>query len=219
MLKLPMVTLIELNCVDLETGVNSLLYSCQGIEFARIILFSHKKPNNFPQDKIEFVEIPKLSYDEACHFIVHNIQKYIDTEFYLSIHTDGFVINPHLWQKEFLNYDYIGAPWPKSQFTAHRVGNGGFTLRSRKLLNLCSAMSFDGPYEDRAICHDHRKHFEDNGCIFAPVEIAMKFSLETPIEECECNLDNTFGFHGKAYSKKHIFFNDMIQKWNANDKL
>ena len=31
----------------------------------------------------------------------------------------------------------------------------------------------------------------------------MKFSLELPVAECEYNLENTFGFHGKC-SAQHI---------------
>ena len=44
---------------------------------------------------------------------------------------------------DFLKWDYIGAPWPLSYeafvdpFGRHiRVGNGGFSLRSRKFLEV-----------------------------------------------------------------------------------
>lgn len=39
---------------------------------------------------------------------------------------------------EFLKYDYIGAPWPiKQDDNSHGVGNGGFSLRSRKKMIEC----------------------------------------------------------------------------------
>ena len=25
------------------------------------------------------------------------------------------IVNPEMWDKKFLNYDYIGAPWPSSK--------------------------------------------------------------------------------------------------------
>jgi hypothetical protein len=51
---------------------------------------------------------------------------------------DGFVWQHRMWDPAFLDYDYIGAPWPAhltrgEQHRNHRVGNGGFSLRSRKL--------------------------------------------------------------------------------------
>ena len=57
-------------------------------------------------------------------------------------------------------------------------------------------------------------YFVSSGCKYAPVEIAMKFSLESVIPECEMNLDNCFGFHGKGDSwvfkdKGHLFIEKM----------
>ena len=50
------------------------------------------------------------------------------------------------------------------------------------------------------LCHDI---FIDVGCRYAPVEVAMKFALEAKIPECEYNLDNCFGFHGKGDAFYH----------------
>ena len=38
--------------------------------------------------------------------------------------------------------DYIGAPWPHFR-DGHNVGNGGFSLRSRRLLEACRELPFD----------------------------------------------------------------------------
>src|ERR1700687_3454326 len=43
------------------------------------------------------------------------------------------LITPAAWREEFLGCDYIGAQWFWHD-DAMRVGNGGFSLRSRKLL-------------------------------------------------------------------------------------
>ena len=58
----------------------------------------------------------------------------IKEEYVLIIQSDGYAVNPESWDDKFLDYDYIGAVW-----TWHpegvQVGNGGFCIRSRKLLD------------------------------------------------------------------------------------
>jgi hypothetical protein len=50
---------------------------------------------------------------------------------------DGMAANKMHWSDDYYNYDYIGAPWP-DRFTwirpEEKVGNGGFSLRSMKLI-------------------------------------------------------------------------------------
>jgi hypothetical protein len=115
----------------------------------------------------------------------------------LGIHDDGFVINPHLWDNVFFEYDYIGAPW-KWEGRRNRVGNGGFVLRSKKFLNLIKNISFLGFCDDGEQTNMYYDYFVENGCKYAPVEIAMKFSLESNIPECDYDLNKCFGFHGKG---------------------
>ncbi|MFM6811478.1 MAG: DUF5672 family protein, partial [Dolichospermum sp.] len=100
------------------------------------------------------------------------LNSFIETEFCLVTQGDGFIINPQFWSEEFLNYDYIGAPWRKQShlvnsqgqtvnildLNKNRVGNGGFSLRSKRLLELCSELDFDNIQtsslsEDLIICY------------------------------------------------------------------
>ena len=190
------ITLICVNCVDPSAGVKALLYSMRGIQFAKSILFSDTKPNNITPD-IEFVEIEKLTHDTSSIFSMKGIYPYIKTDFCLSIHDDGFVINPHLWDNEFLKYDYIGAPWVNGHI--YRVGNGGFCLKSKRFIELCQQIPWSpGQHDDVLVCQVYKDFFVQHGCKYAPVEVAMKFSLESKISECEYNLDNCFGFHGRG---------------------
>lgn len=57
---------------------------------------------------------------------------------YLQVHErvlffqdDGFLLKHGI--DDFLQYDYIGAPWTKVQVNKNNVGNGGFSLRNPKL--------------------------------------------------------------------------------------
>jgi hypothetical protein len=102
------------------------------------------------------------------------------------------VVDAEQWDPAFLEYDYIGAPWP--QFDDGRdVGNGGFSLRSRKLLDACRAPEFVQSHpEDIAICRTNRTLLERQfGIRFADRATAARFSFERSKECAE-----TFGFHG-----------------------
>lgn len=214
--KLNNVTLMCLNCVDPSLGVKALKYSMQGIEYGRVILFSHTKPDNLT-DNIEFINIPKLTHQESSWFMFKQLKEYINTEFCLSIHDDGFVINPQLWLNEFLNYDYIGAPWGDGT-----VGNGGFTLRSKLFIDTCQLVHWNGENDDWHACITHKKFFMSKGCKFAPTDIAVKFSLESIIDGYEYNLNKCFGFHGKGeveylFKDKGQQFKDKIALLNLID--
>ena len=132
--------------------------------------------------------------------------KHIETNYVLTIQYHGFVKNPTRWTNEFLEFSYIGAPWPivsnaymANDGTNVRVGNGGFSLRDSNVLNLPKKMGWHlreeqgWKNEDGQICYYWRKEMLENGIKYAPVEVAAKFSYENPVPE---NLGiKTFGFH------------------------
>ena len=123
-MKLQNISLVQIDCINPELAVKSLNYSCKQIEFGRVILFSDAKPVNLT-DNIEFIKIDKLNHDGFSKFSIENLNEYINTDYVLSINTDGFVINPHLWDDIFFEFDYIGAPWPPNAnwCNRNRVGN------------------------------------------------------------------------------------------------
>jgi hypothetical protein len=102
---------------------------------------------------------------------------------------DGFITDPTRWDPRFLEYDYIGAPWPDQD---PAVGNGGFSLRSRRLVDALAAMDTPEVHpEDHRICQLYRPQLEaDFGIRFAPVELAARFSWETGEPP-----GPSFGFH------------------------
>lgn len=205
------VTLVAVAGVKPRLAVKALRKSMENIEYGKILLISHKKPLGMNK-KIKFVKCQSdelISKDptnknDYSKFMAYQLHKYIDTEFVLIVHNDGYVLRYYKWDDVFLNYDYIGAPWPKDKhFTKSnknaRVGNGGFSLRSKKLLNILNELNLPftdnqtGYYnEDGVICVYHRDELEKNGIKFAPVEIASRFSHE---HACEDSSLEPFGFH------------------------
>lgn len=200
---------ITLYCVDTrnpELAVEALNKCCEEIEFGSIILFSDEKPFNFNKS-FKFVRIDKIhDLVQYSKVIMNGVPHHIETEFCLSIHVDGFIINPEKWDNDFLNYDYIGAPWTGKEFflTAEtRVGNGGVSLRSKKLLDETKNLPCNG-HEDTTICQVYRSYLMEKGVKFAPLELASKFSVEQVCEDLHDNFqENCFAFHGAKYSPFH----------------
>ncbi len=215
-IKLPNVTLVAMATRNVEETLQALIYSCQGIEFGSVKLLSHYSPYSLDKN-IEFVRVKKIkNIDEWSYKIVYELVDYIDTEFALLVHADGFVVNPSSWRQEFIEYDYIGAPWPLpsddfSYRDAHgnivRVGNS-VSLRSKRLLALPGKLNlpwepFHGFYnEDGFICVKNRSIYESHGMKFAPLDVAKYFSHESMIPEVR-NI-KPFAFHKWAGSN-HIY--------------
>ncbi len=143
-------------------------------------------------DDIRVVPIPKLnSSEDYSKFMIRNLLDHVQTSHCLVVQWDGFVLDAGSWVPHFLDYDYIGAPWP--QFDDHDVGNGGFSLRSRKLLEACKDPVFQYSHpEDVAICRNNRAMLESrHGILFAERSIAAQFSFERSAAD-----GPAFGFHG-----------------------
>lgn len=138
-----------------------------------------------------WIEIEPLRTIEAySEFMLKALAAHISSAHVLVIQWDGFVLNAEAWDDAFLDWDYIGAPWPHVQ--PYSVGNGGFSLRSKRLLLALQEAEFSvGHPEDICICVTHREALQARGLRFAPLEVAERFAVEhgamTP---------GVFGFHG-----------------------
>lgn len=216
-LQLKNITLLSLNCVDPIRSAKALLYSSKHIDFADMILVTNEKPNWLPSN-IRFVKTELKSHRDSCMFAYTELPNIVDTDFCLSIHDDGFVINPHLWDNDWLQYDYIGAPW-KNFGQLNRVGNGGFVLKSNKFIQLTRHIPYRGTHDDTELTNDYYHYFVKNGCRYAPVDIAMKFSLESRIPECEYSLNNCFGFHGRGIPETTSVHDGFYQQFQDKCRL
>lgn len=139
------------------------------------------------------ISIPPLASREAySRFVIKELLDHIETDHVLLIQWDGYVVNSGAWRDEFLAYDYIGARWGFHD-DAHNVGNGGFSFRSRRLLEALRSQEIDQfEPEDEKICRHYRPFLEEKyGIRFAPAEIADYFSFETTYPK-----GRPLGFHG-----------------------
>lgn len=197
MVKLPNVTLVCVDCIHYEESLFAINRSIEGIEFGKVLFIADRDIPNFDaHNSINVAFIDKLkTFDEYQYFMLKRLVDYIETDYFLSIQYDGYVLNPNLWSNEFLSYDYIGAPWWYND--EYSVGNGGFSLRTKKLHKTLQMDEFSKiDIEDDTICRFYGQKLKDMGFSFAPPELAERFSHEInpkyPIFR-----NNTFGFHGK----------------------
>lgn len=203
-LQLPRVTVVAVSSVKIDATIKALQLSADRIAFYDVVLISDTCPSNLAPD-ITFKQCaPLRDIDAYSKFIAYDLANYIDSDFALVVQYDGFVVRPERWQADFLNYDYIGAPWPPDRhFTRDkvnvRVGNGGFSLRSKKLLRSLKELNLDfidaetGFYnEDGLICSYYRRELEKAGIRYAPASLAGQFSCE---EVCPESSPKPFGYH------------------------
>jgi len=197
MLNLTNVEILIVSCTNAEMGVRALRHSIQGIHFGKVSILAPYKPTNLVEG-VEYVQIEPLTPNIMNSFALKELPKYYTHDYVLSIHDDGFVINPHNWRDEFFEYDFIGAPWPTLYWnTKNRVGNMGFFLKSRKFAQLELQINYICGPNDWLVTNYYYDDFLAKGCKYASIEVAAKFSLELPIPEVPHDLSKTFGFHGK----------------------
>ena len=190
MLALPDVTLIALTNKDFAGHKRAVDISCEGITWGDVKIIWDEKMS---------------SIDDWNKKIIYDLHRYVFTDYCMLIHADGYVIHPELWRPEFLQYDFVGAPWPLPQDDYSyrdelgqlvRVGNS-VSLRSKRLMKLAAMRPWQSYYgntnEDGFISCHNRNWLERQGCRFAPLQVAVHFSKEHTIPE---NKDlQTFAFH------------------------
>lgn len=190
-LSLPQVTLCAVTSVNVAATIQALETSMAQIGFAACKLLTDVSIQSCPTS-IEVLPVPRLkSSAEYSSFLLSKMVDHIATSHCLVIQWDGHVLDSKRWRTTFLDYDYIGASWPQFD-DGHDVGNGGFSLRSRRLMEACRALPFKSDQaEDIAIGRTNRKWLENNGMRFAPKALADAFSTERAGD-----LNASFGYHG-----------------------
>ena len=114
--------------------------------------------------------------------------------------------------EEFLQWDYVGAPWKESAFWAHpkrKGGNGGLSLRNpKKALDLCQIRP-NGPNIGKEDVY-FTKYLELVKGNVAPYEVCRKFSCETVFEL------GTLGYHNIS---THLSMDQCEKIMHQYDKL
>jgi hypothetical protein len=205
-IELPHVTLIGIDCIAWERLEFASLKCVKGIKFGAVKMLT-SKTNTHPifvhggSEHRDWINIPHINNrEEYSNFCIKKMDQYVDTSHALVFQRDGYVVDHTKWNNEWLQYDYIGATWGYKDNM--NVGNGGFSLRSKKLLHVLAndpQIKICHP-EDHIIGRVYRKYLEDNYDIkFAPEEVANQFSIEAYGSHVFAGGNKycgSFGYHG-----------------------
>ena len=173
-----------------------------------------------------FFKIDRLkNREDYSRFILKELGKHVVGNHFMIVQYDGMPACSSRWNNEFLYYDYIGACFECGAcmfntgyhsdrcIKGHNVGNGGFSIRSRLLLDVClnDDIVFDPQQpEDTRICICYHDLFTSLGVRYAPAKLARTFSTEIlglavkngalswnyDLFDRRCNQYPTYGFHG-----------------------
>jgi Protein of unknown function (DUF5672) len=186
------VTLCAATSTNVDATLAAIAASSERILFGDVLLLTHSPAvKSLPGGRVEQIA-PLHSAGDYSRFLLERLADHVRTPHCLVIQWDGFVIHPEQWDERFLEFDYIGAPWPQFR-DEHAVGNGGFSLRSRRLLEACQDARFSVSHpEDLAICRTNRQFLESEyGIRFGDLATARRFAFERMPSAVP-----TFGFHG-----------------------
>jgi tetratricopeptide (TPR) repeat protein len=194
MRELPGVTLACVDTANHALALRALERCAQGLRFARTLFFTDALPSGLTlPPNVESVNIPRIdSRDAYSRFVLKDLAAHVATSHVLLVQWDGYVVHPEAWEDAFLDCDYLGARW--FWFTdGHDVGNGGFSLRSRRLLEaLQDPRIVLDEAEDLTIGRTFRDLLErEHGIRFATGALADRFAFEAAYP-----VGRPFGFHG-----------------------
>ena len=190
------------------------VFRCRAVDRIEKIYFFGSNPLNVGEN---FYKINRIkSIKEYNSFLLNTVPFFVEEDYICIFQWDGYPINPSRFSEAFLDFDYIGAPWPHLREGKQIVGNGGFSIRSNRLMQFISDNRIEleqkttiyrqmADPEDVYICITLHGILNQNGFTFAPVELASQFSFEAPPSE------NTFGFHG-AFNLPYLYPEDYLLK-------
>ena len=125
-LSLPSVTLFGIDAHDPQGLLRAAEICTRGVEFGAVKMITERLFQG------------REGYSKFC---ISDMAKHIDTSHVLIIHPDGYIQNPSAWNDEWLTYDYVGSSWWFKD--GKNVGNGGFSLRSKKLLDILATLELE----------------------------------------------------------------------------
>lgn len=210
MLSLPDVTLCCIDTRSVRQALFALRQCMEHAQFGHALLLTHAQgaaeAGTLPG--LDCRVIPPLTgIRDYNRIVLRGLLPHVRTSHVLIVQWDGFITTPSFWRDEYLRVDYIGPPWYHGGHPG-LVGNGGFSLRSRRLLEVAQLLDLtDEVPEDMTLCVHRRHELEaDHGIRFAPLELAQVFGCEYG------GYRPSFGFHG-MHNFAHVMEQPTLDRW------
>lgn len=198
-LQLKNITLIIIDCLNLERAQVALDICQKNVDFGEVKLLTNLEDEN---DK-RIIKIDKIdSIKKYSTFCIKKLNDYVNTEYCLLIQYDGFILNANSWDNEFLKFDYLGPKDIKRSKEENRIViNGGFTLRSKRLLSELQKINDEELEKELIYGEDYiifrlQNELREKGLVFPESEILDRFAIDTSLNKIDSKNINSFGFHG-----------------------
>ena len=195
-LHLPDVTLVAIDSICHELTARAVKECLDKAQFGAVKIFTDNRAPFQAAFDSEIIEAPTFaSLDEVMIYLWYQVPQHIATSHALVVQWDSGIISEACWSERFLQFDYVGAPWGWYG-DQYEVGNGGFSLRSRRLMRFVAKRKQDFPLghpEDDVLCRRYRKNLERRGFRWCPNDLALQFSFEWTGFS---GIDRHFGYHG-----------------------
>jgi hypothetical protein len=195
MLRLPDVTLCLVETREHDLAQLALEDCERRADFGEVIVFTDRPSQFMRADRtvITVEDWPEKIGWSRCFW--NEIPRYVRTSHVLCHQWDSWLVDPSMWRDDYLEYDYIGAPWP-FHTDGLTVGNGGFSIRSTKLLRFVRKHRAEFPTisdsDDNLFCRTYRPRLQDAGFVWAPEPLAYDFAFECGRPDPTAR---HFGFH------------------------
>ena len=213
-LSLPTVTLVMVETREHPLALLALEDCLKVAEFGDVLILTDRPLEFSPLThlcKYRTHIVPdfpdKLGWAQAMWSIVPPL---IHTKQTLNIQWDSWIWDVSMWRDEFLDYDFIGAPWWYKD--GKNVGNSGFCLKSTRLIRYLRKHSWQFPCttnaEDDLLCRKYRPTLEALGFVWAPEKVAYDFAYEG------CAGDKPtkhFGFHA-AFNFNEVLSSERLRE-------
>jgi hypothetical protein len=176
-LQLPDVSLVMMDTTCPELAMLAVQDSTRGIDFGDVVIFSN---NNISAPGQRWVEAkPWASHLEYNEYFWYEVPNHLTTSHAIFIQWDSWIVNTLQWTDDYLQYDYVGAPWWYED--GFNVGNG-CGLRSLRLMRHLAARKQAYPLimkeEDHLLSRVYRMPLEKQGFRWAPCPLASRFAFE-----------------------------------------
>jgi len=125
-LQLPTVTLLMVDCVNPLKAMKVVDHCKSMVDFGAVKFLTSCDVEHENLVKIN----PLTTLVQYSIFMLSHAHKYIDTSHVLTVQCDGWILNPQSFDMDWLKLDFIGGLFMQQD----KVGSGGFSLRSKKIM-------------------------------------------------------------------------------------
>lgn len=145
---------------------------CGNLNYEFMTDLCSKISPNIKVIKIDKDNVLPSEYSELLSSV--NFWNLFTSEKILLFQEDSIIFRSNI--EDFLDYDYVGAPWPlHTNDTQGRVGNGGFSLRTRQvMLTICENF----PIKETEYNASTLKYMEDSQLTTPPEDVYFTLNME-----------------------------------------